>query len=122
VNPHLPNCPPENENENENDKKYDESTFPQRMLDYVFTNSDFSSDQLVMKSPYHTRKLLFVSHNHSNAPSCGSCYSDLNIRYNKGYIKGSITIGSCDKCKSKGGIGECQIVYLTKTGSVMEIN
>jgi hypothetical protein len=62
------------------------------MIDYVFNSPHFSGDQLIMKSPYHTRKLLFVSHNHQNAPSCGSCYSGLDMEYKEAFINGSVII------------------------------
>lgn len=96
--------------------QFDESTFPQRMLQMVFNNPIFSRDQIIMKSPFHSRKLLFVSHNSRYIPSCGQCDNGLHLRYISGYIKGSITIGICDKCSGL----TYQIVHLTCNGDVAQ--
>jgi|SRR5579872_7268801 hypothetical protein len=94
--------------------QFDESTFPQRMLTAVSNDLTLDRDQFAMRSPFYTRRLLFVSFNSKRAPSCSDCNSRLYLRTESGYINGSITIGTCEKCNGK----EYQIVLLTADGKI----
>lgn len=95
--------------------QFDESTFPPRMIQMVMEDPNFVRDQIIMRSPFHKRKLIFVSHNTQYMPSCGECWNGLYLDHIPGYIKGHITVGTCNKCRGL----QYQVVYLSAEGSVI---
>lgn len=83
----------------------DESTVPPRMVEMVRTNESFRRSGLAaVRSPYHSRKLMFALR--PQAACCSECGNSLVVQTISGYIQ-PLQVGYCDKCQL-----QWQVFYL----------
>ena len=85
-------------------KKFDESTFPPKLIEMVKDQlSKPGIDEVIINSYTHKRKLLFVCKN-DQTPYCKQCWNSLVIKTMSGYIN-CLYIGYCNKCNLDWQVG-----------------